>query len=74
MIELTRELNQKYFEGRNEVTCFTCHRGDVHPTTTVPLGITTDPAETPSSKTDVSIDSILTKYATALGPASARGH
>jgi len=31
MIELTREINNKYFNGRPEVTCFTCHHGVGHP-------------------------------------------
>lgn len=31
MVELTKELNDKYFNGRPEVTCFTCHHGQGHP-------------------------------------------
>lgn len=31
MIEMQREINQKFFEGRNEVTCNSCHNGLTHP-------------------------------------------
>lgn len=32
MIELQRDINAKWFDGRLEVTCMTCHRGEEHPT------------------------------------------
>jgi hypothetical protein len=32
MIDLQREINTKWFDGRQEVTCMTCHRGEEHPT------------------------------------------
>ncbi len=32
MIDLQREINTKWFDGRLEVTCMTCHRGEEHPT------------------------------------------
>lgn len=31
MILMQREINTKNFDGRNEVTCMTCHRGSEHP-------------------------------------------
>jgi hypothetical protein len=31
MIEMTREINAKFPDGKQHVTCFTCHRGDEHP-------------------------------------------
>jgi hypothetical protein len=43
MIAMTREINAKFPDGKNHVTCFTCHRGDEHPKT-VP-----DPAATPAA-------------------------
>jgi len=31
MIVMTREINAKFPDGNQHVTCFTCHRGDEHP-------------------------------------------
>jgi hypothetical protein len=33
MITLTREINAKYADGKEHVTCFTCHRGVEKPLT-----------------------------------------
>lgn len=41
MVELQRDINQKYFNGRLEVTCMSCHNGKEHPTSMpVPQGLT----------------------------------
>ncbi len=34
MIEMTRDLNSKFSDGKMHVTCFTCHRGEAEPKTT----------------------------------------
>lgn len=31
MITMVREMNKTYFGGNNVVTCYTCHRGNDHP-------------------------------------------
>jgi hypothetical protein len=31
MIEMTRQINAQNFEGKNEVRCYTCHKGLGHP-------------------------------------------
>jgi Photosynthetic reaction centre cytochrome C subunit len=31
MIVMTREINAKFPDGNQHVSCFTCHRGDEHP-------------------------------------------
>lgn len=31
MIAMTKEINEKHFGGKPEVTCFTCHGGRTHP-------------------------------------------
>lgn len=31
MLEMVRGINANTFDGKNEVTCYTCHRGDEHP-------------------------------------------
>ena len=33
MIVMTREINAKFPDGKEHVTCFTCHHGDHHPKT-----------------------------------------
>jgi hypothetical protein len=33
MIVMTREINANFPDGKQHVTCFTCHRGDHHPKT-----------------------------------------
>ena len=35
MIEMTLDLNKRHFEGCEAVTCFTCYRGQKHPTATI---------------------------------------
>src|SRR5271169_4801669 len=37
MIRMTGDLNEKFFHGRHEVTCFTCHRGSTQPMAVLPL-------------------------------------
>jgi len=36
MITLTKEVNAKFPDGKEHVTCFTCHRGAEHPLTEAP--------------------------------------
>ena len=33
MITMTRDINSKFSDGKEHVTCFTCHRGSEHPRT-----------------------------------------
>ncbi len=67
MIEMTFDLNKRHFEGREEVTCFTCHRGQKHPAATVmtEIGVVTAGVQQPATKP--SVDSILAKYVAAIG-------
>jgi hypothetical protein len=37
MIQLTMEMNNKFFNGRPQVSCFTCHLGEEHPRGVPPL-------------------------------------
>src|SRR5215467_13997981 len=37
MIQMTIEINKANFEGRDEVSCFACHRGSERPVTVPPL-------------------------------------
>ncbi len=36
MIEMTREINGKFPDGKRHVTCYTCHRGAEEPATAPP--------------------------------------
>ncbi|MGA2114069.1 MAG: c-type cytochrome [Bryobacteraceae bacterium] len=36
MIEITRDINSKFSDGKEHVTCFTCHRGAQEPLTAAP--------------------------------------
>jgi len=67
MIEMTLELNNKHFEGRNEVSCLTCHRGQAHPSTIVLF----EPAAVAKSvqQPDIkpTIDEIISSYIAGLG-------
>ena len=37
MITMTEEINAKFGDGKVHVTCFTCHRGEEHPKSEVPM-------------------------------------
>ena len=36
MIAMNHEINQKFFNGKMEVRCFTCHKGAEHPVSEAP--------------------------------------
>jgi hypothetical protein len=36
MIEMSREINAKFPDGKRHVTCYTCHRGATEPATAAP--------------------------------------
>jgi photosynthetic reaction center cytochrome c subunit len=36
MILMTAAINQQNFDGESRVTCYTCHRGNAKPETSVP--------------------------------------
>ena len=67
MIEMTFELNNKHFEGRNEVTCFTCHRGQSHPSNMVLLDPVATSRNVRQPETVPTVDEIISKYIDALG-------
>jgi Photosynthetic reaction centre cytochrome C subunit len=68
MITMTFELNKKYFNGRPEINCNSCHNGKSHPQPSFPL-VAAKPAEgRPKQPAKLpTIDEILMKYETALG-------
>ncbi len=76
MIAMTLAINKDSFNGRKEVTCYSCHRGSHDPVGTPPV-VTGDAepahdAETPAASTPApTADQILEKYITAVGGAEA---
>jgi hypothetical protein len=67
MIEMTLELNKQHFEGRSEVTCFTCHRGQAHPSATVLFQPTAFAKNVTQPAIKPTVDEVLSKYVEALG-------
>lgn len=75
MINMVAGINRTYFNGAQNVTCFTCHHGKDLPTTTIALDALYGPPN--DEHRDVvelgqgvpTIDQILSKYIQALGGA-----
>jgi hypothetical protein len=65
MMRMVNELNKNSFQGKQMVTCYTCHRGSPHPSTVpdLPVHEWKEPAKLPLP----TVDQILTKYVDALG-------
>lgn len=71
MITMTANLNKTHFEGRQVVTCYTCHRKEGHPSVAAPV-MTVEEAAKPKDPPAPAIsnatpDQILARYVTALG-------
>ncbi len=81
MAQMVSKINQDNFNGRQVVTCWTCHRGSPSPAITPPIDtIYGDTVFTPTDVLPVAnpttggtppADQILDKYITALGGADA---
>ena len=80
MITMVRDMNKTYFGGTQVVTCYTCHRGSLHPVGTTILPDTaglrgpSEPGRPLPTEEEVkvapsypSVESILSKYVQALG-------
>jgi hypothetical protein len=68
MITMTFELNKKYFNGRPEINCNSCHNGKSHPQAVFPMIPPATAQERPKQpEKKPTIDEILTKYEAALG-------
>jgi photosynthetic reaction center cytochrome c subunit len=76
MINMMMAINANNFDGEREVTCYSCHRGSMHPVATPIITIAdAEPAEsaTPSSEKSAlpSADQLFDKYLAAVGGAEA---
>jgi len=78
MMQMMFAINKDNFEGKREVTCYSCHRGAADPVAT-PLVATEDPkpepepAKAPADAKPVlpPADQLLDKYLSAIGGAAA---
>ena len=66
MMAMVKEINDNNFEGRQVVTCFTCHKGKAIPEDVPPMPA---PPITEHISTEIypPVDDLLKKYITALG-------
>ncbi|HMG32494.1 MAG TPA: c-type cytochrome [Blastocatellia bacterium] len=69
MIQMTIDINKANFEGRNEVSCFACHRGGEHPVAVPPLPLPVETrAEGPAPQQPMPVpQQIVAKYVQAVG-------
>lgn len=65
MITMTMEINKANFNGRTQVTCFTCHQGHDHPPSVPPLEMAK--AEFAPAGPAPKAEDILAKYVQAVG-------
>ena len=76
MIAMTLAINKDSFNGRREVTCYSCHRGANDPVGTPPVATGDEPpahaeATAPGTAATPTADQVLEKYVAALGGAEA---
>lgn len=67
MIRMMMAINKNNFNGGQEVTCYTCHRGNAVPATTLVLPTVPKDVETDAQLQLPSVDQIVAKYVQALG-------
>ena len=77
MIEMAMAINKDNFEGKREVTCYSCHRGAAHPVGTPLVAVEGEkpPEDDHDKKPDAaalpSADQLFEKYLSASGGAAA---
>lgn len=67
MILMTMDINKNSFNGRTQVTCFTCHQGHDHPLHVPPLAAAKAPEAPAAAAAAPKPDEILAKYTQAVG-------
>jgi len=65
MITMTMDINKTSFNGRTQVTCFTCHQGHDHPPSVPPLAMPKE--ESAPTGAAPRPEEILAKYVQAIG-------
>ncbi len=77
MMRMTAAMNKENFGGSNVITCFTCHRGNLHPAANyeaslvggTPMGAASGGSDAVSG---VSADAVLDKFIAAIGGSAAQ--
>ena len=69
MIRMVYDLNKGSFNGRDAITCYTCHRGRVRPITVPVLGQPPTQKQNPegANAPAPTVDQLLDRYTQALG-------
>jgi len=67
MISMQHDINEKFFGGRNQITCATCHAGHPHPVATPPMFGTEDRAR---RNTELKVADVYAAYGKAVGDAT----
>jgi hypothetical protein len=73
MMRMTFDINKNNFNGRPQVSCNTCHRGNEEPTNGPDLNPAPEPERPAQPTTKPTADQIIDKYITALGGAAKLG-
>ena len=75
MIQMVFELNQGRFDGRDAVTCYTCHRGEPKPAAVLALGRNLwEPTRAGAAQSEATLptaDQVLHNHLQAVGGAAA---
>ncbi len=71
MITMTFAINKENFDGRREVTCNSCHRGETHPVAAPAVADQDAKPERAETAAAPGADQILDKYVAAIGGAEA---
>lgn len=74
MIKMTEAINKENFGGRGQITCFTCHRGNLHPASGFNSALVSalSPASADSKAiSGISADDVISKFVAAIGGESA---
>jgi hypothetical protein len=74
MIRMVRALNREDFENELAVSCYTCHRGQLKPVTTLPLLVDRPPSSSfvirnTSPGSGITVERVLSRYLEASGGA-----
>src|SRR5205085_3652317 len=76
MVQMVAAINRDHFNGRQVVTCWSCHRGRDRPVTTMTLDTVYGPPNEdaddvlPQAQGGASLDQVLNKYLEAIGGAA----
>ena len=62
MMQMTLDINKTSFEGKTEVTCYSCHQGHGHPITVPSLPIASNRPGSNRGAAQVTSQQVLAKY------------